>query len=284
LVVWRKAAGQTEVAQRSPRRRGVKRGVYALVFALLVMAVAVAPVSAAAVTTNLAPAGVYDILVDVKPALHKSVDKVVPATLQILVATGRLSQAEAAEAHQIFVKGEAPANRPKIAEMLSKSGAERTAYAEQQLQEMGVLTAGDVQLFADLRNTPAEQVRDKAKQALESGAYSQAAQSILETAVLLSAIDPNQDYETCDAGSTNMRAQGWLGNALKWVGGLVDAVIDGAIEGLFWGTLVGRPGAGAAIGGIVGGIKYVMDTTGNGFVPGPNGEGCTGWPHRFPAF
>jgi hypothetical protein len=105
----------------------------------------------------------------------------------------------------------------------------------------------------------------------------------------LSSIDPNAELQTCETASADPSAQGGLGDALSWLGGLVKSVVDGALDGALFGFILsgGKLGGtilGAVVGGIAGGYRYIKDSTGNGFMAGPNGEDCTGWPIPFPAF
>jgi hypothetical protein len=231
---------------------------------------------------------VRQTMIEVKPALHATVDGVVPSTLQTLVAEGKLTPPMAAKFAQIYIAGQAPADMPEIAQMLQMSPKARTDYSLQRLQQEGLLSGQEVQLFNTLRNADDAEVRALAVSALESGSYGLLATGILQTVVDLTAIDTTQDYETCDAAASSLRAQGWLGNALRWIGGLAKSVLSGALDGALYGLLFGgSKGAliGGVLGGIAGGVKYVADSTGNGFMPGPNGEDCTGWPSRgFPSF
>jgi len=270
----------------------------AAVQAIMVVALFASTLSAVTVSAASAPAEltlaestpdkvrqwVHQTVVEVKPALHKTVDQVLPSSLQIMVAQGKLSAPMAANFAQIFIQGQAPANMPEIAQVLKLPAGERAAYSLQRLQQEGLLSNQEVQLFNTLRNADDAEVRVQVVAALESGSNGLLATAILQTVVDLTAIDTNRDYETCDAASSSLRAQGWLGDALRWVGGLAKAVLDGALDGALFGLLLGGgKGAlvGGLIGGIAGGIDYIADSTGNGFMPGPNGEDCTGWPRPF---
>ncbi|HXF64180.1 MAG TPA: hypothetical protein VNK95_21310 [Caldilineaceae bacterium] len=259
-----------------------------VVIALLIVALVTANVSAAVIQSNLTPSEVQQIvhqtLQQIRPALYQPLDEVLPSALQIMLDAGKLDRPQHKVFYQVFVLGEAPANQPEIAHALTLPKAEQVLYSLQRLQESGALNEQEVKLFKALLAAPDEEVRGQAAAALESGSYGLLATTILQVAVGLSHIDTSADLQTCEATSSSLRAQGWLGDALKWVGGLVKSVIGGALFGAWvGGALFGNWGrtAGAIIGGIWGGVKYIQDTTGNGFMAGPNGEDCTGWPKPF---
>lgn len=272
----------------------MRRGIHfmqAWMLALLAVAVMSAPVAAAALEVNVAAPvvhkGVRAIIEDVAPALLTPVDQVPVNSLQLLVSTGHMDKSLALKFHQVFILGQAPANQPTIAHLLSLPEEERVFYSLQQLTQAGALTPAEAQFFLNLRSSDNESTRAMAVNALQSGSFGPLATAILQVTVDLTAIDTDNGLKTCAADASSLRAQGWLGNALSWLGGLAKAVVDGAINGALIGWMLGgREGAilGGIYGGIAGGIRYVKETTGNGFMPGPNGEDCTGWPYPFPGF
>ena len=263
----------------------------AWLLALLTVVILVTPAAAAIQTSNVAAPvvhnGVRTIITDIAPSLKTPVPQVPTASLQALVDHGYLNKNLARKFYQVFVLGQAPADQPKIAHLLSLPPEERIHYSLYELTQAGALSPEEAQFFLMLRSADDEVARDIAVDALQNNGFGPLATAILQVTVDLTAIDTSNGLETCAADASSLRAQGWLGNALKWLGGLVGAVVDGAINGALIGWMFGgREGAilGGIYGGIMGGIKYVQETTGNGFMPGPNGEDCTGWPHPFPAF
>jgi hypothetical protein len=268
--------------------RFTSRSTHAAIVALLALALLASNVSAAVIQTNMTPVKnnfVRQTLVSVKPALNSGVSEVLPKSLATMVSSGIINPATANNYRLIFIEGKAPQGMPEIAHMLSLPKNQQVGYALQKLTEAKLLSSAEAQMLLNLRAVADEQARAQVVATLESGSYGPLATAILQVVADLTSIDPKADLETCEATMSDVAAQGFLGNALKWLGGLVDAVIDGAIKGAFYGMLFGHAEAGAIIGGIGGGIKYIADSTGgNGFMPGPNGEGCTGWPRPFPGF
>jgi hypothetical protein len=254
-----------------------------IIFALLVLALPISSVSAAAIRANLTPPEVRQMVQQaiqtLKPALYTPVKQTLPSTLQLGLDKGLLNANEYAQFYKVFVEGKAPANQPEIAHMLSLPADQQVAYSLQRLQQMGKLSAQEVELINTLLATPDDKVREKAVAALESGSNGLLATAILQVAVTLTNIDISKGLYACDSTASSLQAQGWLGDALKWLGGLVLETLEGAVKGAFFGLAFGNPTAGAIWGGIGGAVKYISDTTGgNGFMPGPNGEGCTSWP------
>lgn len=261
-----------------------------LVFGLLAVAIFTAPVSAAVIEVNISSPEVrqyvHKTVEDLVPALKSPLDDVFGNSLETLVATGKIGPGQAVDYYDIFVKGEAPADQPEIAYLLSLPPAERMPHALQQLVEVGALSGEEAQFFLSLRSAGNDAVRGMVADALENESFGPLASGLLQLTMDLTAIDPGAGMETCKAdaaAASSFRVAGFW----SWLGGLVKAVVNGAVNGAWIGFLLGgKEGAiiGGILGGIAGGIEYIGETSGgNGFMPGPNGEDCTGWPRGFPA-
>lgn len=257
-----------------------------LVFGLLAIAVFTAPVSAAMIRVNLSPSEVHETVEDLVPALKSPLNDVFGNSLATLADTGKISPADIAVYYQIFVKGEAPADQPEIAYHLSLAPAERVSHALDMLVEQGEMSQDEAAFFRSLRGADNQDVRGLVENALKNESFGPLASGLLQLTLDLTAIDPSAGMETCKADAAAVSSYQVAG-FWQWLGGLVKSVVNGAVDGAWIGFLLGgKEGAivGGIIGGIRGGIKYVSDTTGgNGFMPGPNGEDCTGWPRGFPA-
>ncbi|HEU4404134.1 MAG TPA: hypothetical protein VFS43_02400 [Polyangiaceae bacterium] len=254
--------------------------------ALLAVAMVSANVAAAPSRADLTPTQARQLarqaLIDVKPALNGALGNTLPRTLSTLVGTGALTPQMAEAYRLVFIEGKAPANMPDVAHALSLPEDQRNAYVMRRLQEKGLLSAAEVKFFADLKAVPSGQVRGAVLAALDSGTFGPLGSSILQVAADLSSYDPNGSLQACDAARL-AAADGFF----DWVKGLVEAVTVFSAFGGLIGTAFGGAGGtiGAVVGGIAGAALYIADTTGgNGFMPGPNGEGCTGWPRPSPMF
>jgi hypothetical protein len=254
--------------------------------ALLSVAMVAANVAAAPSRADLTPTQARQLarqtLIDLKPALNGAFENTLPSALDTLVGNGTLTPVVAGYYRQVFIEGKAPPGMPDVAHALSLPQDQQSAYVFNRLQQKGQLNAAEAKFFTDLQTMPNEQVRGAVLAALDSGTFGPLGSSILQVAADLSSYDPNGSLQACDAARV-AAANGFF----SWLGGLVKAVIQGAgLGGLIGGLFGGAGGTiGSVIGGIAGGIAYIASTSGgNGFMPGPNGEDCTGWPRPSPMF
>ena len=270
-------------------RMGVRSFLRTAVLALFAVAMLASNVFAAGSRTDLTPTQARQLarqtLLSIKPSLNESVGEVLPNSLDTLVRKGTITSLMAAKYRQVFIDGMAPAGMPDVAHALSLPKEQRNAYVLKRLQEKGQLNASEVKFFTNLKAVPAEQIRGALSTALESGTFGALGSSMLQVTLDLSSVDSNANLETCsiERADSAEAANGFWG----WVKGLVENVAAGAgLGGLIGGFFGGIGGTvGSVIGGVAGGIIYIAETTGgNGFMPGPNGEGCETWPGGYPRF